>query len=215
MAAITLLAVAHWSAYAISPNALGAIPRPVVFQTIYLLLAVAIMLVASKGEMAVFGFSRGSYRFSTRIFWWVLPVVLFSMLSAMASPGMHSFLKMGRMQTIVFVWCYSSFCEETLVRGVLQSFLMRCRSASEEKGNLARMPILISGFFFGAMHLSLVPMLGPGAAPIVFMATYLGLVAAYYRQKTGSILPSMLLHVLFNIAGSLPLWLVQGLHGRL
>jgi membrane protease YdiL (CAAX protease family) len=74
------------------------------------------------------------------------------------------------------------------------------------------MPVVVSGLFFGAMHLTLIRLIGPGAIPIVLAATYLGLVAAYYREKTGSLLPAYILHVLFNIAGTLPMWLILGLH---
>jgi membrane protease YdiL (CAAX protease family) len=55
--------------------------------------------------------------------------------------------------------------------------------------------------------------MGPGAIPVVLMATYLGLVAAHYREKTVSLLPAILLHVLFNIVGILPFWMIQWLRG--
>jgi membrane protease YdiL (CAAX protease family) len=46
--------------------------------------------------------------------------------------------------------------------------------------------------------------------PIV-LATFLGIVAAYYRESTGSLLPAILVHALFNIGGTLPLWAVEWL----
>jgi membrane protease YdiL (CAAX protease family) len=66
--------------------------------------------------------------------------------------------------------------------------------------------VLLSGLFFGAMHLLVVRQMGPG---VVVFTTYLGLVAAYYRQKTGSLLPAILMHMLFNICGSAPIWIIQ------
>jgi membrane protease YdiL (CAAX protease family) len=57
--------------------------------------------------------------------------------------------------------------------------------------------------------------MGAGAVPVVLLATCLGLIAAHYREKTGSLLPPILIHALFNIGGTLPLWTVQWLRGGL
>ncbi len=51
------------------------------------------------------------------------------------------------------------------------------------------------------------------AAPLILLVTFLGLVAAHYREKTGSLLPAISIHALFNIGGSLPLWVMQWLRG--
>lgn len=181
------------------------IPRPSVMQTIFLILCIAVMLLISKGRLAEFGFARGTYTFSLRILWWVLPVAAFPLMGALASPHAHFFIDLTKMQTIVFIWIYSSFCEETLVRGFLQTLLSR---GVEATGRGMSMPVVVSGLFFGAMHLMLIRLIGPAAILIALMATYLGLVAAYYREKTGSLLPAYLLHVLFNIAGTLPAWVI-------
>ncbi len=181
------------------------VPSPSVMQTIFLVLCVAAMLLISRGRLAVFGFTRGSYAFSLRILWWVLPLAVFSLMGAFASPHAHFLIDLTKAQTIVFVWLYSSFCEETLVRGLLQTLLAR---SAEAAGRGMSMPVLVSGLFFGAMHLMLIRLIGPAAIPIVLMAKYLGLVAAYYKEKTGSLLPAILLHALFNIAGTLPFWTI-------
>jgi membrane protease YdiL (CAAX protease family) len=186
--------------------------RTSVMQTIYLVLCLTAMLLISRGRLAEFGFTRGTFRFSPRILWWLLPVAVFSILGAPASPHSHSFIDMTKTQTIVFIWLYSSFCEETLVRGLLQTLLSRSSEAGAVVRRGLSMPVVVSGLFFGAMHLTLIRLIGPGAIPIVLAATYLGLVAAYYREKTGSLLPAYILHVLFNIAGTLPMWLILGLH---
>ncbi|MGC9158000.1 MAG: CPBP family intramembrane glutamic endopeptidase [Terracidiphilus sp.] len=179
------------------------VPLPSVMQTIFLFLSLAAMWLISRGRLAEFGLTRGTYTFNLRILWWVLPVAVLSLLGAIASPHARAFIDLTKTQTIVFVWLYSSFCEETLVRGLLQTLLARSAGAA---GRGMSMPVLVSGLFFGAMHLMLIRLIGVGAIPIVLMATYLGLVAAHYREKTGSLLPAILLHVLFNIAGTLPMW---------
>jgi membrane protease YdiL (CAAX protease family) len=71
--------------------------------------------------------------------------------------------------------------------------------------------VIISGLFFGAMHVVLIPFMGPAAFPLIVLAVFLGLVAGYYRERTGSLLPAIIVHSLFNIGGSLPIWLIHWL----
>ena len=71
----------------------------------------------------------------------------------------------------------------------------------------------MSALFFGAMHLVLVKLMGLAAVPVILLAVFLGLVAARYRETTGSLLPPIIVHALFNIGGTLPLWVIQWLRG--
>jgi membrane protease YdiL (CAAX protease family) len=50
--------------------------------------------------------------------------------------------------------------------------------------------------------------LGP---PVIVLTTLLGLVAGYYREKTGSLIPAIIIHALFNVGGMLPMWLLSWL----
>jgi membrane protease YdiL (CAAX protease family) len=59
--------------------------------------------------------------------------------------------------------------------------------------------------FFGFMHFVLIKSMGPAAIPVILLAVVLGLVAARYRERTGSLLPAIIVHALFNIGGMLPL----------
>jgi membrane protease YdiL (CAAX protease family) len=190
----------------------GFFPPSFVTHSLMLVFSAAAILALSKGRVEAFGVTKGSYPFSPRILWWLLPVAAFSIVGAIASRGAHSadmLLGLTRIQIVVFVWIWASLCEETLVRGLLQSWLSRIAGTGSSTRNWMSLPVLVSGLFFGAMHLLLVKRMGPAAIPVVAMATYLGLVAAHYREKTGSLLPAILLHVLFNMVGVLPLWVVQ------
>ena len=69
-------------------------------------------------------------------------------------------------------------------------------------------PVLFGGLFFGAMHVVLWTKMGPLAIVPMILATGLGVVTGYYREKTGSLIPGVLIHGLFNIGGSLPLWIL-------
>jgi membrane protease YdiL (CAAX protease family) len=55
--------------------------------------------------------------------------------------------------------------------------------------------------------------MGLAAVPIILVVVFLGLVAARYRERTGSLLPAIIVHALFNIGGTLPLWVLQWLQG--
>lgn len=178
-------------------------------QSIYLVLCIVLMAWLAKGRLVDFGFTWGTFRPTWRFFLWILPALALGLASAMSARGGHdsgNFLGFTKLQTVVFVWIYSSFCEEILTRGLLQTLLQRAAGCSGR--GLRNYPMILSGLFFGAMHLGLVPRLGAGALPIVAYATYLGLVAAYYRQRSASLAPAILLHMLFNIAGTLPAWVV-------
>jgi membrane protease YdiL (CAAX protease family) len=218
LAAALFLAAAYTVRFIHLPPG-SLIPLPSVMQAIFLVLSLAAMLLISKGRLAIFGFTRGTYKFSPRIFLWVLPMAVLCTAGALTSRGGHTDVGpaagFSKLQIIVFVWIFSSICEEILVRGLLQTLLSRTAKAGAAIRYRLSMPVVVSGLFFGAMHLTLIKRMGTGAMPIVVLATCLGLIAAHYREKTGSLLPAILIHLLFNIGGTLPLWTILWLRGGL
>lgn len=100
--------------------------------------------------------------------------------------------------------------ELDLTRGLLQSLV-----SGSSKGGAApprfSMPVLVSGLFFGAMHLVLFDSMGPFAVIPVLLATLLGFLAAKYGETTGSFIPAIIVHALFNVGGMLPGWVVSWL----
>ncbi len=190
-------------------------PPTFVTHSLMLALSVAAMWLISKGRLALYGFTKGAYKFSPRILLWVLPMAVLSTVQAVASHeqgtgGPPGFTKP---QLIVFVWVYASICEETLTRGLLQTLLSRNAKVGAAVPHGLSMPVLVSGLFFGSMHIMLVKFMGLAAIPVILLAVFLGLVAARYRERTGSLLPAIIIHALFNIGGMLPLWVIQWLCG--
>jgi membrane protease YdiL (CAAX protease family) len=192
------------------------LPSSFVTHTVMLVLCIAVMWLISQGNLHLFGFTKGTFRFSPSIFLWILPTAALSIASAFAPhagtpPGPAS--ELTKLQIVIFVWAYASIAEELLTRGLLQTLLSRnSRFAAAVVWRLS-MPVLVSGLFFGAMHLVLIKSMGPAAAPVILIVVFLGLVAARYREKTGSLLPAIVIHVLFNVGGTLPLWIIQWLRG--
>lgn len=196
--AMSVLAVRHFSL------SHGIFPPSFFLQSIYLVVTLILMAILSKGHFESFGFTRGSFKLTWRFFLWLIPPIALGILGAIAKHSGHAVnspFGLSNLQIVLFVWVYSSFCEEVLTRGLLQTFLSRSLGKSR-----VGLTILLSGLFFGAMHLMAVRQMGPG---VVVFAVYLGLVAAYYREKSGSLWPAISLHVLFNIFASAPVWLVR------
>lgn len=190
-------------------------PPSFVTHSVMLALTVVAMWLLSKGRLHVYGFTKGAYEFSPRVLIWVLPTAVLSILSAVVSPsgqgtsGLSGFTKP---QMVIFVWLYASISEETLTRGLLQTLLSGNAKVGAAPRRRLSMPVLVSGLFFGAMHLVLLKSMGPAAVPVILLAVFLGLVAGSYRERTGSLLPAIIVHALFNIGGTLPSWVVQWLH---
>jgi membrane protease YdiL (CAAX protease family) len=215
-AAVALAALYATKIVRITPGSF--LPPSFVTHSLMLVLSVAAMLLISKGRLDLYGFTRGRYKFSPSILLWVLPTMVLSTAGALASGGGQGAgqpFGFTRVQVIVFIWVYASICEETLVRGLLQTLLSRSAKARTAASRWLSMPVVVSGLFFGAMHLVLIGQMGPRAIPIILLAMFLGLVAARYRENTGSLLPAIIIHALFNIGGMLPFWAIQWLHGGL
>jgi membrane protease YdiL (CAAX protease family) len=118
--------------------------------------------------------------------------------SAIGFPEQQSLLEI-----ILTVWIWSSLCEEVLTRGLLQGIIQHLDS---KKFLRLSLPVWISGIFFGLMHTRLIfgGMSFWFVAFVVFNTSIIGLLAAYYREKSGSIFPAFLVHVIANIVGFLP-----------
>jgi membrane protease YdiL (CAAX protease family) len=192
-------------------------PSSFVTHSLMLVLSVAAMWLISNGRLDLYGFTKGTYRLSPRILLWFLPMAAISLVGAIASHGQGTSglpgFTLTKIQTIIFIWIYATICEETLVRGLLQTLLSRNATMGAAVSHWLSMPVLVSGLFFGAMHILAFKRMGLAGAPLILLVTFLGLVAAHYREKTGSLLPAIVIHALFNIGASLPPWVIQWLRG--
>ena len=193
----------------------GFVPGSFLTHSLMLGLSVLIIWMFHQRRFADFGFTRGTYRFHPKILLWALPLAVFSLLSAFApgpskSPGMLA--DWSKLQLVLFVWIYASICEEVLTRGLLQTLLTR-RFGTAPKARRLSSPVVISALFFGAMHVVLIPSMGRAAAAPIVLTTLLGLLAGWYRERTGSLIPAIIVHALFNVGGMLPEWIVGWVRG--
>lgn len=171
----------------------------------------------TRGRIAAFGFTRGSFRLRAGFFLWIVPMSAVATLQVIGSPGGASTGAPGTLGSpvavILSIWIYASLCEEIFTRGLLQSWLSPLAQHRIRLGKWAlSAPVIASAIFFASMHLVLWPKLGPVTVVVMLLAALLGLVAGYYREKTGSLLPAVLIHSFFDIGGTLPFWIAAWAH---
>ena len=96
---------------------------------------------------------------------------------------------------VVYFGAGSPIQEEVIFRGLLQSFLARrWPSMFAVAGFPMSAAVLFAAILFGIVHL------GSGAAVFVG-ALLLGLVAGELRRRSGSLVPAIIVHALFNVPG--------------
>lgn len=78
-----------------------------------------------------------------------------------------------------------------IFRGLLQSVLRRSLASREPSGHAA--PLIVA-VLFGAIHL----VVGPVTA---VCALVLGVIAGELRLRSGSLMPAVIVHALFNLCG--------------
>jgi membrane protease YdiL (CAAX protease family) len=108
------------------------------------------------------------------------------------------------LEIVVSVWIAASVSEEMLFRGLIQGFLEPLRTRTFRLfGCRVSLPVAVAAIGFGLVHLGLLSTTRPPmVAGIVVSATVLGFIAGHFRERTGSIVPAILAHVLFNALGS-------------
>lgn len=117
-----------------------------------------------------------------------------------------SFGSLTFLQQLLVFWIVASVTEEIIFRGLIQTYLSWHISGSV---TIFRSQLTIAGLitaiFFGLVHLAL---LSQGATTfqaiaIGLIALILGIIAGYFRDKTGSLVAPIIVHSLFNITGSI------------
>jgi hypothetical protein len=99
------------------------------------------------------------------------------------------------------LWLYFGVCapiqEEIIFRGLLQSFLeQRWVTTFVVFGASLSAAVLFTATLFGVSHSESGPVVVAGAIA-------LGLVAGELRRRSGSLLPAVIVHALFNVLGLL------------
>ncbi|MDY7109552.1 MAG: type II CAAX endopeptidase family protein [Planctomycetota bacterium] len=171
------------------------------------LVALAVVMMGlDRRRLADFGLCLSR----SRPFDWLIGLALGGLCGAIGSvlivltpaEGMGFVRDQAFWQIIVGVWIVSSIGEEIFVRGLVQTWMTGGEALRLGRVRVSS-AVLASGLLFGSMHL-LIARHGADVwtvCIIVAFTTSLGLVAAWYRERTGSVLLPIVVHVAGNIGG--------------
>ncbi|MBU0519948.1 CPBP family intramembrane metalloprotease [bacterium] len=172
---------------------------------LFLSLLIAVWL--TKGKIGRFGFCWKSDHVMQAVVIGLIGGVIASIMGTALPGEEHGLLKDAAFwQVILLTWIWAAICEEALTRGVVIGYLAPFQGKGFKAfGMWISYPIIISAVFFSLMHINPVIMeMGlPRMFNIVFFAFVLSILAGYYREKTGSLLPAVLIHSMFNAGGTL------------
>jgi membrane protease YdiL (CAAX protease family) len=187
---------------------------PFCMHTTMLVMSVLLMLALSKGKILSFGFRwiRASNLKSVAMLSFGIGTVGALILALLPSQETATFEEFTFLQIVIFIWFYASICEEILTRGLIQGYLApfmgHCIGMFKLRLSL---PVIVGALFFSLMHI--MPLgASLGISKLLFFllfAAILGVIAGYYREKTGSLVPAVIVHMMFNISGSLVDFLVE------
>ena len=180
-------------------------------QGLILATSVALILILSRGNPGPYGFKMPTvsavraalvYGSFIAVFVHVALAVLWRMLPP--SEGHPALPGSSLLRVVLTVYILASISEEVLHRGLVQTFLepVKVYGVAVFRARIGA-PAIIAAALFGASHIMLLTTGAEGrlVAGIVASATVLGLVAGYYREKSGSLVPAILVHMLFNAYG--------------
>jgi membrane protease YdiL (CAAX protease family) len=134
-----------------------------------------------------------------------LTILSFTLLVAFDG-SIPDFFTRTPIQWILLVYVLlPALCEEIFMRGLIQTECDFLRGSLNIRSISLSSPVLVSAFLFGAMHLF--PL---GSKEYLnFLFTFLlGLIAGYYKEKSGSLFPAIIAHASYNFLGFLPAKLI-------
>jgi membrane protease YdiL (CAAX protease family) len=195
-----------------------------VTQICYLVFSLMLIRFLGKGRFSEFGFRGTSVRALGRavlVALGVSVVVIFVNMVIMAAvygpsgPPGDGGISGGWLRRIITVWIIASTCEEIFYRGFLLNFLKALRTYGFR---LLRwrvsLPVLVAALTFGLGHLCLLCMMPAGVVGGVVVSCFIcGLIAGGFAEKTGSIIPAVAVHMVFNITGMMLPTLMMALAG--
>lgn len=165
-----------------------------------------VILALSKGRLPLYGF-----RWPRKIKW--LPLVVWGLGLGFSFGAVGTILKIDQglflaertfLQLVIIGWVCASLSEEILVRGLVQGYLDPLQIYGVAIFGLRiSLPVFVAAFLFGLMHLVIFL---SGASVlfvmyVVILAFTSGLISGYYRDKTTSLVPAIVVHFLVNMSG--------------
>ncbi len=187
----------------------GNVVKMLITESLFLSLSLGGVIVLSKGNLSHFGLVKpiGDIRWGLILGLGIVlgsaATIIIIVTGANGNPNMQG---LGIREKILLIWLLASISEEIFVRGLLQSYL---NPLYDTKINIGKhnisYPVLFSAVFFGIIHLPLI-LFGADlitVSTIFLMTLSLGYFAASLREKNGSVIPSIGIHMATNIGGTM------------
>jgi membrane protease YdiL (CAAX protease family) len=176
--------------------------------TAMLTISLILIYLLSKGKISTYGLKMIKIeQLKQSILVGSVGGVIIGSLSLLLPMSGFDFAKeFSLFQVVIFVWVYASISEEFLTRGLVQGFLAPLTRYRFRIFNFhISIPILVAALFFGFMHMGLLTMQVDKFTvfAVVFFGIILGIIAGYYREISGSIIPAIVIHMLFNVWGTI------------
>lgn len=177
--------------------------------SLMLVFSILLILVINKGKLKGYGFN---WNINFPILKVIIISILLGFLPSLIIMGSNFQEKdfpgsdFNWLQKIIYIWLWASICEEVFTRGLIQGFLFPVKNIGINFLNrFISLPVMVGAVFFGLMHFMLLT-LGISffiVITIVIFGIVLGIIAGYYREKTNSLVPAIIVHMCFNIGGSI------------
>jgi len=172
--------------------------------TVMLLASFILIYLLSKGKISLYGIKMIRTRQLKQpiIIGTIAAIIVQGLGLLLPIRGFEFMESYSLLQVIIFIWIYASISEEFLTRGLIQGYLAPLIKYKIRIFNFhISVPVLVAALFFGLMHLGLLTTNTSTFTVffVVFFAIIVGIIAGYYREKTESIIPAILIHMLFNV----------------
>jgi membrane protease YdiL (CAAX protease family) len=179
-------------------------------------LCIMMILVVNRGTLRGYGFTLGkNVKYGKIILWSFIIGVVTMVITGIAATvlnslfpikgGEHFASKYSIWETMLYVWLLAGISEEILTRGLIQGYLAPLKQYGFKAiKRFISLPVLVGALFFSAIHLML---LTTGMNPymvgaVVVSCFVLGILAGYVRERSGSLIPAVIVHLVFNISGT-------------
>jgi membrane protease YdiL (CAAX protease family) len=174
-------------------------------QVFQLLFAFVFICIFSKGKIGSYGFKLPIKLSYFKLFVWIiiihiLMITPFLFYDLQGEKHPVSYMKFG--EIVLITWILSPFAEEFIFRGMTQSFMYPLKHIEiKVKSVNFSYPVIFTAFLFSLAHL---PLLFRGVdfvlgISILFSTFSFGILFGYIREKSGSIAPAILSHMIVNI----------------
>jgi membrane protease YdiL (CAAX protease family) len=178
--------------------------------TTMLILSLMLILLVNGGRLAGYGFRWSRKIHFVRIIAFSLLLSLAGNLAAqvfdLAPRRVFGFAAQPLLDKMVYLWVWSSISEEVFTRGLIQGYLDPFRHVGIKIQHLfLSLPVITGALVFGGMHFILLTF---GleffrVLYLVILTTLLGLYAGYQKERTNSLVAAVIIHLFFNMGGSL------------